>query len=255
MRNNKLFYKYYDHIYRNKDYIREIDEILRIYRCYSVRKLSSAIEIGCGTGAHSIELAGRGIDTLAVDIDKDILEIAKQKKLKSNKIQLRFALKDISVYKSKKKYDMAFALFNVVNYLITWKSMYGFFKGVNNALKPGAVFIFDCYNGAAVIQDPPQKKKVSLNYKGDLSIDLNLSPENDILFQKGSLNYDIRINDNGRKYNIKHKIIHSFWTAGILKEILGLCNFEVLLVSKWMDFRTKAGVKDWKIMFVCRKVR
>lgn len=54
------YHYYYDQMYSLKDYRAEVEMILAVYEKYSSQTLGKALDIGCGTGNHSVELAKRG---------------------------------------------------------------------------------------------------------------------------------------------------------------------------------------------------
>jgi ubiquinone/menaquinone biosynthesis C-methylase UbiE len=69
--------KYYDLIYKDKDYRKEVDFIENIFKI--TYKPKSILEIGCGTGSYTKMLLKRGYEVTAVDISDDMLKIARKK--------------------------------------------------------------------------------------------------------------------------------------------------------------------------------
>ncbi len=51
--------EYYDIFYSDKDYENECDFIQEIFKAYSAKPVKSILDVGCGTGGHSIVLARR----------------------------------------------------------------------------------------------------------------------------------------------------------------------------------------------------
>ena len=67
---------------------------------------SSILDIGCGTGRHSIELAKRGYSVTGIDISEKMLDIARAKAAEE-KVKIDWIIDDARGFKSKKKFDGA----------------------------------------------------------------------------------------------------------------------------------------------------
>jgi len=60
----------------------QVDGIVNIFDTYGVPVGSHVLDLACGIGRHSIELASRGFNVLGVDISSDFLTIAKKESVK-----------------------------------------------------------------------------------------------------------------------------------------------------------------------------
>jgi SAM-dependent methyltransferase len=250
---DKIFYEYYDLIFKDKEYSREIDQVCALYKKYGKRALRSALEIGCGTGGHSVALAKKGVRTMALDIDKHILKIAASKSRGLSDLPLTFKYANIATFHSEAKYDLAVSLFNVINYLPDVADMAAFFCGVHRNLRPQGLYIFDCWNGVAAIIDPPRPKTTKVTVADGTEVLTKITPENNKFAQKTILHYDIQIGTGEFKDHIKYTINQFLWTPKELKELLELCGYKVLKVTTWQDDNAPATEKDWKILFICQK--
>ncbi|HNU61033.1 MAG TPA: methyltransferase domain-containing protein [Methanofastidiosum sp.] len=72
-------------------------------------KSKKIIDIGCGTGRHSIELARRGYTVTGIDLSECMLEMAKQK-AKEAKVKVEFIKADARYLKFEKEFDLALIL-------------------------------------------------------------------------------------------------------------------------------------------------
>ncbi len=72
---NKIFTKYYDTLYSDKDYTSEIDQILRVWKLKNKAKPKLILDVGSGTGNHTFQFAARGFTLKGVDIEKDVIVI------------------------------------------------------------------------------------------------------------------------------------------------------------------------------------
>src|SRR4029077_11778373 len=70
----------YDALYRDKDYVSECDFVeAAIRRHGSGGDHRKVLDLGCGTGGHSIELARRGYTVRGVDLSPHMLSVARAK--------------------------------------------------------------------------------------------------------------------------------------------------------------------------------
>jgi len=143
MKESELFYKFYDTLFSSKDYPQEIDVIFDISANYGLSPIENILDIGCGTGNHTIELAKRNISVSALDIDENMLKIARQKFSSVNYKNIKFSSGfDDSIETD--HFDLAIALFNVVTYIENYSLLKGLLSNIKNILRPGGLFIFDC---------------------------------------------------------------------------------------------------------------
>lgn len=122
--------------------------------------------MGCGTGGHALILSKRGYEVVGVDHSKQMLNIARRKAGDRN-LLVKFIESDIRNLSLQEKYDAVISMFAVMSYQITNKDISDVCKVARNHLAPGGVFLFDCWNGSAVLTQRPsvRVKEVKLNDK------------------------------------------------------------------------------------------
>ena len=64
---NEAYASAYDAMYADKSNAAECDAVVSLFRKCGDGKISRLLDLGCGTGRHAIELAGRGFDVTGVD--------------------------------------------------------------------------------------------------------------------------------------------------------------------------------------------
>ena len=102
----KDYAKYYDLIYNDKNYAKEIDFLEEIFGV--TFKPKKILEVGCGTGNYTKLLLERGYDVTAVDISEDMLKVA------AEKCACKCIQGDISDIELNEKFDACLALFAVL---------------------------------------------------------------------------------------------------------------------------------------------
>jgi SAM-dependent methyltransferase len=108
--------KWYEDLYDNygKSYEKEsfvsgtIGEVDFIEKELNFNKDKDILDIGCGTGRHSIELAKRGYSVVGVDLSSSMIKKAKSK-LK-DKLDVKFKIKDALDLNYQNKFDLALIL-------------------------------------------------------------------------------------------------------------------------------------------------
>src|SRR5260370_24442732 len=109
--------RYYDLLYRQKDYGAEaayVDSLLRRHEVPGQRLL----ELGCGTGRHALELASRGYSIHGIDRSDVMLADAEVRARASGALasRLSFSRGDVCSVRVDARFDAAISLFHVMSY-------------------------------------------------------------------------------------------------------------------------------------------
>jgi SAM-dependent methyltransferase len=243
--------KYYDFIYKKKNYLRETNFICKFL---PKKKKSQILDLGTGTGSHLINLIKKGHAVDGVEISSNMLKIAKRKIAKNN-IKKNFNLykKDLIKFKGRKNnYDAIISLFHVINYLKNINSLKKFFLNSHKGLKRDGILLFDCWNEQIIKKNKltNSKKTILLNgYKivrhGNIKIKNR---------KKIEVLYEFRIYQKDKlisKFFEEH-ILHSFSKAEILEASKG----KFLLTNNclWFNKRKSPGEKDFSTLFIFKKI-
>jgi perosamine synthetase len=246
-----LFYEYYDVFYKDKDYSKETDIVLELSKKYGLGLPNKVLEIGCGTGNHTKNLASKTKNLIAIDTDKKMVSAASEKMKKLGIKNVKIINESIENL-AQDDFDLAIALFNVVTYIPDTKSLNNFMKAVAKNLKPGGIFVFDCWNGAAAIIDPPKVKKLLIKL-GAKKISYTLTPETDSYNQKTIMNYEIVVSSGKSKQVGGYSFNQTLWMPREIKSSLVAAGLEIIFISPSFEIEREVSEKDWKIMFCVRK--
>jgi len=129
--------KYYDLIYSWKDYKKEAATIEKIISKYKKSSGKNLLEVGCGTG-HHLRYFQKKFDCTGIDINKDILGIAK----KSAK-NTRFIRADMIDFRLNRKFDIITSLFSSIGYVKTYANLKKTIFNISSHLKVGGVIIIE----------------------------------------------------------------------------------------------------------------
>ncbi len=115
----------------------EIDYLLNNY----INSCDAVIDVGCGTGRHTIKLNRRSVQAFGIDFSERRIQYAKQQL--SSEV---FKCIDIRHFHTHKKYDVALALYDVVGSYPDEVDNYKILKSVYNCLKPNGRIILSVMN-------------------------------------------------------------------------------------------------------------
>lgn len=150
MENFALYSKYYDLLYKDKDYTAESNYIEKLLRKYSVSG-KKILELGSGTGKHARLLAEKGYHIHGIERSSEMVDIATQFPTDN----ITYEVNDISSFSTEDRFDTALSLFHVISYLTNNKDLISTFLNVAKHLKPRGVFIFDVWYSPAVYYQQP----------------------------------------------------------------------------------------------------
>ena len=149
--------RYYDLLYRDKDYPREARYVDGLIRHYSPGA-RSILELGCGTGAHAAEFAGLGYEVHGIDSSEGMLEGARLRQAglaPEVAARLAFSAGDVRSFRAARRFDVVTSLFHVVSYQVSNEDLAQTLATAAGHLAPGGIFVFDFWYGPAVLSDPP----------------------------------------------------------------------------------------------------
>jgi SAM-dependent methyltransferase len=144
----ELLFENYGQKYENEVFAQgtsgECDFIEKELNC---RKDLKIIDIGCGTGRHSIELTQRGYDVIGIDLSESLLAKAREKAGQLD-LQIRFLHHDARDLPFENHFDVAIMLCEGGFPLMETDEMnFEILKNVSKSLRKNGKFIFTTLNG------------------------------------------------------------------------------------------------------------
>lgn len=100
------------------------------------------LDLGCGTGSLTEQLAKKGYDMIGVDNSSDMLEIAMDKKAASG-LDILYLMQDMRDFELYGTVKAVVSICDSMNYILSEDELTTVFRLVNNYLDPGGIFIFD----------------------------------------------------------------------------------------------------------------
>lgn len=244
--------RYYNLLYRDKDYAKEALFIHKLLQQYAPGK-RSILELGCGTGTHAKFLAEKGYHIHGIDMSEEMFQQAeKQRSQYSQDLASRivFSHGDIRNIRLDRQSDAIISLFHVVSYQTTNEDLQATFTTAKVHLKQGGVFIFDCWYGPAVLSERPT---VRIKRLEDEMIQVTRIAEPVMHLNKNvvDVNYHVFIRDKRtnavEEIRETHKMRYLF--APEIRLFISNLGFKIIDFREWMTDCTP-GCDTWGVYFV-----
>ncbi len=141
--------RYYDLLYRDKDYAAEVNYIDSLLRRHEATG-DEVLEFGAGTGKHGRLLAERGYKILGIERSPEMVAQAET--------TAGFAIQegDICSVRLGQTFDIVLSLFHVVSYQVTNAAAQAVFDSAAEHLSAGGLFLFDVWYSPAVYAQRPE---------------------------------------------------------------------------------------------------
>lgn len=135
------FSRFYDRLTDNVEYKKRADYFCRLLSLCGIKE-GILLDLGCGTGSISLEMAERGFDVIGVDSSIGMLNAAQQKMFEFGKqiLLLNQQMQDIDLYGT---VDCAICVLDGINHLNNAEEVKQTFKKVSLFMNKGGAFAFD----------------------------------------------------------------------------------------------------------------
>jgi len=133
---------YYYQLYFKRDKKEAEEFIHKLVSYLKPPKESLMLDIGCGRGRHSIQLATKGFDVTGIDLSEESIRMAKEKE----NDHLHFFLHDMRLPFWINYFDYAFNFFTSFGYFNTRREHNNAIRTISESLKTGGVFVIDYFN-------------------------------------------------------------------------------------------------------------
>lgn len=241
----KNYSKYYNLLYKDKDYEAESNYVESIIKKYAP-EAKQILELGCGTGKHASILADKGFIVHGVDLSDTMLDEA----YKLENVNLSFKHGDVRNYRANKKFDVVTSLFHVINYQTENIDLEAMFETVFWHLNSGGIFIFDAWYGPAVLNFKPEKR-IKILEDDFLKVERTANPEIYLNENVVDVNYNINIIDKlTNETDIiqeTHKVRYLFKPE--LEYFMDKNGFKLIEAKEWLT-SAEPSEDTWGVCFV-----
>lgn len=256
MSNFGAYAKYYDLIYREKDYRAEAEYVTSSLRSIT-GEAKSLLELGCGTGRHAIELAKLGWSVSGIDISPNMIAIAQRRRELSPegiRQRLEFEQGDVRSYCGSTKFDAVAACFHVINYQVSDEDLRRTFATAARHLATGGTFLFDFWYGPAVMVDPPTLR-IRRVRDAELEVVRITEPITHLEQHRVDVHFDIFMADlkNGSISRIQELHPMRYLFEPELHDLANGAGFEITKCEPWRAPGKVLTDQTWYGCIVCRR--
>lgn len=208
--------RFYLEIYRHRNDEDARNLINLIQRNVHVNTDDKALDICCGAGRHSLELARRGFHVTGFDLSEFLISEAKKsyKNSPEQNLKVKFLIKDMRHFNFNKSFDLAVNVFTSFGYFDDDEENFNVIKNASDSIRKKGYFVFDYVNG-----DNLRKNLVRLsrNKYGSLYITQRRKIDGDFVIKK------IKISSGKRHFEYSEKLkLYGFNTMEKVFEQYGL---------------------------------
>jgi SAM-dependent methyltransferase len=242
-----LYSRYYDLLYRDKDYAAEAAYIRALISEFHP-EARDVLELGCGTGKHARLLAKSGLNVTGVDRSAEMIDAAQ-----AEQAIVTIISGDARTVRLSQKFDVVLSLFHVVSYQATNDDVASMFETVATHLRDGGCFVFDVWYGPAVLRQLPQSRVKEME---DERFKVHRVAEPAVDFNQNwvDVNYSIHVTDKAsgqvERFEECHRMRY-FFTPEI-DLFAKSSRMELIHGEQWLD-RAVPSPETWGVTFILRK--
>jgi SAM-dependent methyltransferase len=237
------YYRDYDFINREKDYSAEVDTVLKAALLLGQDRPETLLEVGCGTGNHSALFAERSLSVTAVDTDPEMIRVMQSKNIPGVTV-VEGTVDGVA----QRGFDVACAMFNVINYVSDEPLLLGLFREVHERLSDHGVFVFDCWNGDAVRADPPASFEREIDVSDSDAVRFAADGELENSGEFAKVSYLVEGVRGGEPTSYSYALRSKLWAVSSLSRFLEQAGFSRVTVMRWTEPGSEASPDDWKVM-------
>jgi ubiquinone/menaquinone biosynthesis C-methylase UbiE len=203
----------------------EADFLIKVLQC---KKGSHLLDVPCGNGRLSLELARRGYRVTGVDLSEEFIEEARASSVSHPPAHAgdtdfmasaEFILGDMRQIEGDEIYDGAYCFGNSFGFL-KYSDMEGFLSGVCRALKPGARFIVE--TGMAAESVLHKFEPLTMHQIGDIALTI----KEQYLAEESCIDTEYIFERDGKTETGHAK--HWIYTVGEIRRMLERAGFQIL---------------------------
>jgi SAM-dependent methyltransferase len=145
------FDEWYLKVYRHRDHTEAAEFIDRLPIWGDIFEGDRCLDLGCGTGRHTKELAKRGLQVIGLDLSMTLLQVAITEI--EGKLNRSFVRADMRKLPINAQFSLVVSLFTSFGYFKTDMEHLELLKSIGAIIKPSGFFILDLPNPKTVIEN------------------------------------------------------------------------------------------------------
>ena len=227
-----LLAPFYDAINADIDYKKWADFIEEIFEKECKGRPELVLDLGCGTGKMTLELARRGYDMTGIDYSPEMLDVARSASEEEGHDVL-WLCQDMREFELYGTVDAAVCCLDCINHLEEREDLEACFSLIHNYLIPDGIFVFDI-NGRYKFENIYADNSYVMEEDGSVCVWQNsYNPKTRLcdffitLFEE---------DDDGRYNRYDELQTERMYTIRTMKKMLTECGFEFIGAYSDFDF-------------------
>ncbi len=242
----------YDILYRAKDYAGEVDLVERLLGRHGAVGPHDVLDLGCGTGSHALPLAQRGYRITGVDRAPGMLAQARAKAATLSLSHTpEFIEGDVRQLDLGRRFDVALMMFMVLGYQYENADLVAALATLRKHLAPAGLFVFDVWNGLAVLAQRPGERTVEVR-DGDTRIVRRTHTRLEPMAQLCHVHFDIERTDSNGTTTCEETHTMRFFFPQELDVILRCNGMRLLQLASFPDGEGVPDETAWNIVGVAQ---
>jgi len=243
--------EFYDLIYSDKDYEAECNFLEEIWQRFCDKKPVTVLDVGCGTGGHTIPLARRGYTVTGIDASDSMIAVARGK-AQSENLNVAFHVSPMEDMELRGQWDTILCMFNAINYVVGDEALKKALFNIRRHLLPGELFLFDYRNGVPSLR-PYSPTRIKWIRDGNLRVLRISETKLDAMEQISHTTYTCLILDGHRLVKeFRDDHIVQFLFPREIQRHLRETGFEIVHTCRFLELDTPAAEEDWNITVIAR---
>ncbi len=246
-----LLAPFYDEANRDIDYVSWADFFEFLFGKYLKSKPELILDLACGTGSMTLELAKRGYDMTGVDLSPEMLDIARERAEKERLSErCLWLLQDMNSFELYGTVGAVVCCLDSINHLTGTASLKKTFDLVHNYLDPDGLFIFDI-NGKRKFEEVYANETYTVDTDDDFCI-----WQNDYDEKRGVCDFYITVfhkNADGTYTRYDDEQREKMFTVQSVKNMLLKCGFE--FIGAYSDFEMNEGNDSCNRIYIAARAK
>lgn len=238
----------YDSLMQDVNYKARTEYLLRLFKKYG-KKPTLLLDLACGTGGFSNQMALKGIEVIGVDMSEEMLSAARENSyaLGTDVLFLCQKAEELDLYGT---VDGAICCMDSLNHIVDIKKLKKSLSRVALFLEKDSLFIFD-------VNTPYKHEKVLSNNTFVIEQDrIYCVWQNEYISEKRltNINLDFFVEQNGVYERYSEEFSERAYTVDEITDILKDCDFEIVDIFNDM---TESSLDETceRAIFVARKIK
>lgn len=184
---------FYHILYKHRNFEEAGTFVRELLKHLSLPKTAEILDLACGKGRHTIEIAKNGYTATGLDLSKQSIAYAKGLNIANTRFEVHNILEPISYG----PFDAVFNLFTSFGYFDEDDLHQNVLNNVSNCLKPKGLFVLDFLNASIVPKNliPEERKEID-------GIVFNINK----LIVNGYVEKNIRFDYEGKNYHFQERV-------------------------------------------------